>query len=618
MKKIIRALIVWGASVALLVGVSYAFPADLPNLLNWCTTNSGAINVSYQECNGLAYLFTETSGVYWNHTNNWFFATDLTTWVHPGDVTTGALTIAGGHIVGMTLNAWNLSGSITTGLMYLPYLTTLDLRSNNINYVNLSQNTWLINLDIFNNTMSGVNLTMLTGLKVLSVWSTDMNSINLSQNINLRQVWIYGVNSSWVDFSANTLLTGLRVANMPLTGLDFRNNTQLISIEASYNSGRMIQTINVSGLTLLKTLNATHAWVRYMDLSTNTALEGLGLDGSFLTGLNLSGLSNLKSIGIAYNQLTQLDVSRNPLLQYLYIGSQSGVLFTGIDISHNTWLLSLGLENNPISWLTIAANAAYPSTGIVYLSGNVLNPNALDLNTLWFLHDHYADWGYRGIAGGTPIVIPTDNCPNGDTSPTFYDGMCSSTSGWGGGGWGSSSSSNTTVAATGSKATSGSTVTWTTATDIQNSVPTTITSTTMSETDIYNWAFANHITTLPLTKARLHDGILRYEAAKMIVNFAENVMHSRIEHNPLCNVENYGDKASFDPEMKEMLTKICDLWLMGWSVRNEKLLWAFRPFDTLSADEFGIVIGRYLGEESSKPKSSMRIDIMKFLNSVTN
>ncbi len=115
-----------------------------------------------------------------------------------------------------------------------------------------------------------------------------MTNVNLSQNINLRQVLVYGVNNSWVDFSANTLLTGVSIAAMPLTGLDFRANTQLLEIEASYNSGHMIQTINVSGLTLLKTLHAVHGGVRYIDLSTNTALEGLSFDNSFLTGINLS------------------------------------------------------------------------------------------------------------------------------------------------------------------------------------------------------------------------------------------------------------------------------------------------------------------------------------------
>ncbi len=103
----------------------------------------------------------------------------------------------------------------------------------------------------------------------------------------------------------------------------------------------------------------------------------------------------------------------------------------------------------------------------------------------------------------------------------------------------------------------------------------------------------------------------------MIVNFAQNVMHSQIPHNPMCDTSKFSDASSFDAEMTENITKICDLGLMGWSIRNEKLLTAFRPFDTLSAGDFGIVIGRYLGQSPSAPTSSQRVDIMRFLFSVS-
>jgi len=80
----------------------------------------------------------------------------------------------------------------------------------------------------------------------------------------------------------------------------------------------------------------------------------------------------------------------------------------------------------------------------------------------------------------------------------------------------------------------------------------------------------------------------------MLVQFAENVMQTRIEHNPLCMAEQYDDYPSFDAEMKEHITKACDLGLMGWSIRNEMILDVFRPFDTLSVEELNIIIARYL------------------------
>ncbi|MBP6911412.1 hypothetical protein KBC03_07625 [Patescibacteria group bacterium] len=51
MKKIVKPLLGMMALLALWAGVSYAYPADLPNRLNRCTENSGSLSVSYEECN---------------------------------------------------------------------------------------------------------------------------------------------------------------------------------------------------------------------------------------------------------------------------------------------------------------------------------------------------------------------------------------------------------------------------------------------------------------------------------------------------------------------------------------------------------------------------------------
>lgn len=54
--------------------------ANLASNLTRCTENSGSINVSYAECNSLAYLYDETNGDGWSNHDNWFTNTDLSTW----------------------------------------------------------------------------------------------------------------------------------------------------------------------------------------------------------------------------------------------------------------------------------------------------------------------------------------------------------------------------------------------------------------------------------------------------------------------------------------------------------------------------------------------------------
>ncbi|MBP6911414.1 hypothetical protein KBC03_07635 [Patescibacteria group bacterium] len=120
---------------------------------------------------------------------------------------------------------------------------------------------------------------------------------------------------------------------------------------------------------------------------------------------------------------------------------------------------------------------------------------------------------------------------------------------------------------------------------------------------------------MSLGKARLQDTIQRYEAAKMIVNFVKNVEGKTITPNANCKIETFSDYNTFDAEMKIYIKAICDLGLMGWKPGKTGMIPIFRPFDVLSAQEFGIVIGRYLGESAANPDSSKRVDIMRFLGS---
>ncbi|MBP6911415.1 hypothetical protein KBC03_07640 [Patescibacteria group bacterium] len=68
---------------------------------------------------------------------------------------------------------------------------------------------------------------------------------------------------------------------------------------------------------------------------------------------------------------------------------------------------------------------------------------------------------------------------------------------------------------------------------------------------------------MPIAKARLHDTIQRYEAAKMMVNFVLNVEGKPITPNADCIIENFSDYSTFDAEMKTNIKAICDLGLMG-------------------------------------------------------
>lgn len=67
---------------------------------------------------------------------------------------------------------------------------------------------------------------------------------------------------------------------------------------------------------------------------------------------------------------------------------------------------------------------------------------------------------------------------------------------------------------------------------------------------------------MPIEEARFEDQIQRYEAAKMIVNYVQNIEKKTIASNPLCVISTYSDYPTYDAEMKQYIQKICDLGLM--------------------------------------------------------
>ena len=99
---------------------------------------------------------------------------------------------------------------------------------------------------------------------------------------------------------------------------------------------------------------------------------------------------------------------------------------TYLDLSYSTGLRALDTSGIAITGFKISTTDGYPSDLIVYFSGNAFDVATLSIEQLWFLNHYMPGWGFRGISGGGKVyVIPKDDCPNGDISPTPYDGLCS-------------------------------------------------------------------------------------------------------------------------------------------------------------------------------------------------
>ena len=101
----------------------------------------------------------------------------------------------------------------------------------------------------------------------------------------------------------------------------------------------------------------------------------------------------------------------------------------------------------------------------------------------------------------------------------------------------------------------------------------------------YNWAYQNKITTQDsIEKANMKWNITREEMAKMITNYAINILWKTPDTTKPC----YFIDSNINPDLVEFVTKSCQLWLMGQWVTS------FRPKDNVTRAEFWTTLSRVL------------------------
>ena len=101
----------------------------------------------------------------------------------------------------------------------------------------------------------------------------------------------------------------------------------------------------------------------------------------------------------------------------------------------------------------------------------------------------------------------------------------------------------------------------------------------------YNWAYKNKITTMnTIGWARLSDWLTREEMAKMISNYAVDILWKVPDTTKSC----YFLDSNINPDLLQYVTESCQLWLM-W-----QWITSFRPKDFVKRAEFWTVLSRML------------------------
>ena len=181
-----------------------------------------------------------------------------------------------------------------------------------------------------------------------------------------------------------------------------------------------------------------------------------------------------------------------------------------------------------------------------------------------------AEWTKNKTSGGSSWWgwMRKDNCPNGDLSPSYYDGTCE----------GANVSS------------------WTDVRDLEWDTQDSSDKSSEWQTELeqaYQFAFKNSITTMnTIDKANMDWYIKRGHLAKMVVNYVTNVLWKEIPSDIPASCLSFNDEATVreSEEIKDYATKSCALWLMWINMKNNEFL----PNDYVPRSQFGAVLSRIL------------------------
>ena len=182
-----------------------------------------------------------------------------------------------------------------------------------------------------------------------------------------------------------------------------------------------------------------------------------------------------------------------------------------------------------------------------------------------FTTEHFTSFALIYPDGGDSTTSPNqwggggwmtkDNCPNGDTSASFYDGKC-----------------DTIVTTTGGATSNPWYLVWSPfTTEINNA---------------YLYAFTHGITTMPtILQANMTGNLIRSNMAKMIVNYAIHVSGKTPNTWAICSFDDIWNQSV---ELQTYIKLSCQLWLMWvW-------LTSFSPDGIVTRAEFGTVLSRLL------------------------
>ena len=231
-------------------------------------------------------------------------------------------------------------GQVPTALV--EPVTTLDISNQNIaDLTGIEDFVALTDLNLDTNVLTSLDLSNITNLQTLNFDNNSIANLNLGTISNLTSIEGRYNQLMTIDVSQNSNLTFINLRDNLFTTVDVSNNP-------------LLETINLRGNSNLTSI----------DISNNTNLKFLYFQDTALTGLDVSQNLLLEVIVIERVNFNTIDVSNLSALTQLRIADNS---FTHLDVSNNSSLVRLECENNDLIYLNLknGNNINMPNTDFV-------------------------------------------------------------------------------------------------------------------------------------------------------------------------------------------------------------------------------------------------------------
>ncbi len=174
----------------------------------------------------------------------------------------------------------------------VPELEVLHVTSNLLTStfdVDIRSNTLLTELDLSSNKMANLDMTQCTQLVDVDVRNNELITFDTSQNV---------------------LLEDLNASSNNITNLDLAQNIVLENLNLNTNE---LPTLNLATNVELRTLNLGTNQLPNLDITTNTKIRTLYIDNNLFTGTGLDLTQNveLSYLNAERNQIESLDITQN-------------------------------------------------------------------------------------------------------------------------------------------------------------------------------------------------------------------------------------------------------------------------------------------------------------------